>query len=49
MLTARRVDRLEQLAEEIQQVGPKPIIAPGDISSAEHRAHLVDLCPQEWQ
>ncbi len=44
---ARREDRLEQLAVEIQSVGGKCIIVAGDITSKATRKELIETCASQ--
>ena len=45
LLTARRHDRLQSLAENLNST---PILCPGDLTCHEHRLALLDTCQREW-
>ena len=47
VITARRADRLEQLAKELQRDGQKIVPVAGDIASAELRKMLVQTAVDE--
>lgn len=50
LLTARRTDRLEELAEDLRQRHPacEIVFQAGDITDPEHRCRLVDLAARHW-
>jgi short-subunit dehydrogenase len=48
LLTARRADRLEQLAREVQVAGGSADVLAGDITDSEHRRQLVDRVTGLW-
>ena len=45
--SARRAERLEQLASEIQAAGGKCLTVAGDITSTETRQQLLELCTNQ--
>lgn len=48
VLTARRDDRLEELADEIEKThGTKPNWIAGDITDSDHRQSLLEACQSE--
>jgi len=48
LATARRLDRLQRLAEQTQGGPGKLTILAGDLTCHEHRQRLVDWCLEHW-
>ena len=48
LLTARRKQRLEQLAAEVEQLGATASWVDGDITQVETRARLVNVIKEQW-
>ena len=47
-ITARRVDRCKDAAEEIEGLGGEVLAMPGDVSDAEHMEQLVERTVERW-
>lgn len=48
LATARRKERLEQLAEETRGLPGQLVILPGDLTSSSHRGAIAAWCLEHW-
>lgn len=48
LITARREERLREVAKEIESLGRRAIVVAGDITSSAHRAKLIESAQREF-